>query len=121
VSALANAGRDRLLFKAERQRYPAIDAVRAILGGNSEIQAIAIPIDCVDGFTEAFYARPEAFLDPDVRGAQSAWGFVDRDVADQGLERLRVGLATGRWDQRFGALRTPEFVGALRLIIARPA
>jgi len=30
----------------------------------------------VDGFTEAFYARPERFLDPAVRRAQSAWGFV---------------------------------------------
>jgi SAM-dependent methyltransferase len=109
------------LFEAERQRYPAIDDIRAALGGSSETQAVPVPIDCVDGFTEAFYARPEAFLDPEVRGSQSARGFVDRAVAERGLERLRSDLVSGRWDQRYDPLRTqPEFVGALRSIIARP-
>jgi hypothetical protein len=44
------------------------------------------------------YGRPEAFLDPEVRQAQSAWDF---------------------WDRKLGHRRTQTtFTGALRLIVA---
>ena len=108
------------LYEAERQRYPAIEAICTALGGVTEVQEVPIPIDCLDGFTEAFYARPEAFLDPVVRRAQSAWGFVEDAVAERGLARLRSDLDSGSWDECHGALRTqPEFLGALRLIVSR--
>ncbi|HEY2672026.1 MAG TPA: hypothetical protein VGJ07_16865 [Rugosimonospora sp.] len=82
---------------------------------------VPIPIDCVDGFTEAYYARPEMFLDPRVRAAQSAWGFVDDDAITRGMERLRADLDSGAWDERYGRLRTqPEFTGSLRLLVGRP-
>lgn len=109
------------LIAAERRRYPAIDHVREVLGGTSTVSAIGIPIDCVDGFTEAYYARPERFLDPHVRRSQSAWGFVDAASTDRAVARLGADLRSGEWDRRYGALRTqPEFVGSLRLIVAQP-
>ena len=52
------------LIEAERQRYPAIDEIRAALGGVSAVTPVPVPIDCVDGFTEAFYARPGAVPGP---------------------------------------------------------
>jgi hypothetical protein len=108
------------LFAAESGRYPAIDAIGEELSGVVTVEDVPIPLDCVDGFTEAYYGRPEAFLDPEMRQAQSAWGFVDRASADRGLERLRRDLESGAWDERHGHLRAqPEFVGALRLIVAR--
>jgi hypothetical protein len=61
------------LIAAERRRYPAIEHIRQMLDGHSTVQAVPIPIDCVDGFTEAYYARPELFLEPSVRQSQSAW------------------------------------------------
>jgi SAM-dependent methyltransferase len=110
------------LFEAERLRYPAIDDICALLGGSSEVREVPIPIDCTDGFTEAFYARPEEFLDPEVRRAQSAWGFIDDAVAERGLARLEADIASGRWDERHGALRSQEeLVGALRLVLSLPA
>ena len=106
---------------AEAARLPAIDHVRAVLGGSSLVEELPVPFDCTDGFTEAYYGRPERFLDPVVRRSQSAWNFVDPAAARSGIERLERDLASGAWDARFGALRTqPEFVGALRLIVARP-
>jgi hypothetical protein len=97
---------------------PAISAV----GGTGTVTPVPVPIDCVGGFTEAYYARPERFLDPAVRQSQSAWGFVDAATADRSVRRLRRDLESGAWDRRFGALRSqPEFVGALRLVTARPA
>jgi hypothetical protein len=108
------------LFEAERRRYPAIDTICAALDPAATVEEVPIPIDCTDGFTEAFYGRPEHLLDPGVRAAQSAWGFVDPDASARGLERLRADLDSGSWDERYGALRRqPEFNGAVRLIVAR--
>jgi len=106
------------VIEVERRRYPPLDLVTNALGGNCDIIPVPIPIDCVDGFQEAYYARPEAFLNPEVRKAQSAWGFVE----DHGpiVKRLADDLESGKWDEKYGHFRTqPEFVGALRLIVAR--
>jgi hypothetical protein len=105
----------------ERHRYPSIASIAAALDGSITVDPVPIPIDCIDGFTEAFYARPEAFLDPAVRAAQSAWGFVSAAAIQVGLARLAADLESGEWDRNYGQLRRqPEFVGALRLITARP-
>lgn len=110
------------LIAAERRRYPAPDHVLDVLGGTGTVTPVPVPIDCVDGFTEAFYARPERFLDPAVRASQSAWGFVDAAATDRAVDRLARDLDSGAWDDRYGHLRTqPEFVGSLRLIVAEPA
>jgi SAM-dependent methyltransferase len=104
----------------ERARFPAIDHVVDVLGGDAEVLDVPIPIDCVDGFGEAYYARPEAFLQPDVRAAQSGWVLTDPDAVARGVARLADDLASGRWDERHGHLRDqPEHIGATRLIVAR--
>jgi SAM-dependent methyltransferase len=106
---------------AESPRYPTIDAIATTLGGRAQVTAIPVPIDCTDGFVEAFYGRPEALLDPEVRAAQSAWGFVEPGAEKPGLRRLADDLASGAWDERHGDLRTqPQYVGSLRLVVAIP-
>ncbi|GII33402.1 hypothetical protein [Planotetraspora mira] len=85
------------------------------------METVPIPLDCVDGFTEAYYGRPERFLEPEVRRSQSAWGFVDHDAEQCAVDRLRADLESGAWDARFGHLRDqPEFHGSLRLVIGLP-
>ena len=107
------------LVVAEARRMPPIDRVLAALGGTGTVAEVPIPHDCTDGFTEALYGRPERFLDPDVRRAQSAWGFVAPGVEDRAVAHLARDLDSGAWDARFGALRTqPWFVGAVRLVVA---
>ena len=104
----------------EQVRFPSTDHVVSVLGGEVEVLNVPIPIDCVDGFGEAYYARPEAFLEPEVRAAQSGWALTDPDAVARGLARLADDLASGRWDERHGHLRRQtEYVGALRLIVAR--
>ena len=109
------------LFRAEAARYPPIAAIREILGGQVSATPVPVPLDCTDGFTEAFYGRPEAFLDPRVRAAQSAWQFAESSVIEAGLQRLASDLASGSWDARYGTLRTqPSLVGAVRLVVGLP-
>ena len=81
-----------------------------------------VPLDCVDGFNEAYYGRPERLLDPGARRANSAWGFVGPDVAQGYADHLAHALESGEWDRAHGGLRTrPTFDGSLVLVRARPA
>ena len=106
------------LHAAESRRYPTIDAVVSALGAGATATPVPVPFDCVDGFTEAFYGRPEAFLDPEVRRSQSAWSFVSDDAQARAVDKLAGDLASGRWDDRFGHLRDQEaFIGSLRLVV----
>ncbi|GAA0382961.1 methyltransferase domain-containing protein [Micromonospora gifhornensis] len=109
------------LIAVERRRYPAISTIAEAIGTEVSVIEVPIPVDCVDGFTEAYYARPERLLDPAVRAAQSAWGFVDEAATTRAVERLRDDLDSGVWEARHGHLRTqPTFNGSLRLIVGQP-
>jgi hypothetical protein len=73
-----------------------------------------------DGFGEAFYARPEAFLDATVRAFTSGLVLTDPAAVHRGLDLHEHDLASGAWDRRYGHLRTQaERHGALRLVSAR--
>jgi SAM-dependent methyltransferase len=109
------------VIKVERQRYPAIERLLRILGGKTILESIPVPLDCADGFQEAFYGRPEAFLNSEVRKAQSAWGFIPYEDQEKIVERLRSDLQSGVWDKKYGHFRSmPEYTCALRLITAVP-
>ena len=109
------------LRAAEAGRMPGIVRVQELLGGSSTVTEVPIPIDCVDGFLEAFYARPEQLLNAAVRQAQSAWAFVDAGLIERALARLADDLASGEWDRKYGPWRTlSEYQGALRIITALP-
>ena len=109
------------MIAVEARRYPSMAALVEGLGGNAEVKPVPIPLNCVDGFGEAYYGRPERILDPGARLANSAWSFVDPSVGERFVTELGRDLADGSWDRRYGALRTqPFFEGSLRLVIARP-
>ncbi len=110
------------LMAHETGRMPPIELILELLGGQTTVQHIPLPADCTDGFAEALFGRPEAFLDETVRRSQSAWGFVDRQVEERSVEALRIALADGTWDQKHGALRTvADYAGSLRLLSAHQA
>jgi SAM-dependent methyltransferase len=107
------------LIEVEKARYPTIEFIKNSLGGNCEVIPIPIPLDCVDGFQEAFYGRPEAFLEKEVRLAQSAWGFLPEAVEEKSVQSLEDDLKSGEWDKKYGHFRTQSaFTCALRLIIS---
>jgi len=108
------------VIEVDLRRFPNIDHVARTLGGEVEVVPVPVPRDCVDGFGEAYYARPELLLEPDVRAAQSGWVLADPKAVASGMGRLAVDLGSGAWDRRHGHLRSQdEYVGAVRLIVAR--
>src|SRR5262249_13805838 len=112
-----NAYAPRVLA-TEARRYPSIDTMSAAIGEVPTVLSVPIPLDCKDGFNEAYYGRPERLLEDGARLACSAWSFVERAVGDAYVAHLRRDLEHGTWDKAYGHLRTqPQFDGSLRLII----
>ncbi len=107
------------VIEVEKKRYPTNDFIVECLGETCDIVSIPIPFDCVDGFQEAFYGRPEAFLSKEVRLNQSAWGFLPQGMEDKIVKRLADDLESGNWDKKYGKHRElTEFTCALKLIVA---
>jgi SAM-dependent methyltransferase len=85
----------------------------------ARVEPVPIPWDCVDGFFEAHWRRPEAYLDDAVRRGVSVWTKVGPDVERRAVRALREDLASGRWVERnreLVALDAAEL--GLRLLIA---
>jgi SAM-dependent methyltransferase len=68
--------------------------------GAQEVMPVPIPADCQDGFLHAYWARPEAYLDPDVRAGISVFARLDRRAVERAVAHLEKDLATGAWHER---------------------
>jgi len=87
--------------------------------GPARVEPVPIPHDCRDGFFRAYWRRPEAYLDPDVRASISALALVDDAVLAPGLARLRIDLETGAWHQRYAELLDVDALDlGYRLVVA---
>jgi SAM-dependent methyltransferase len=89
------------LLELDRRQLPAMDEYAALFGTRVEVTPVPVPRDCVDGFLGAYWARPEAYLDAQVRSSISSFARLD---TRQGLARLAADLASGAWHHRHGHL-----------------
>jgi SAM-dependent methyltransferase len=78
-------------------RPPLSEQARAI---GARVEPVLIPWDCADGFFEAYWRRPEAYLDESVRRGISVWASVGPDAEQRALHSLRDELSSGRWAER---------------------
>lgn len=102
----------------ERGRFPAIERLVDALG-SATVTPVPVAANCADGFVEAYFGRPEAFLSRAVRAAQSTWPDLSDGVEERVVHALAADLRSGAWDARHRRLRSaPEYQGALRLIVA---
>ena len=95
---------------------PPLNMFRDIFG-RVTVMPVPIPHDCSDGFLQAYWRRPHAYLDAGVRSAISA--FAKYPPMDEGLINLRRDLNDGTWLLRNGHLLSEtELDLGYRLIIA---
>jgi SAM-dependent methyltransferase len=90
-----------------RRREAWADELRSVLG-TADLMPVAIPHDCTDGFFGAFWRRPEAYLDPDVRAGISVFAQVSSDAVHRAVDALGADLENGRWHKRHDELLTME-------------
>lgn len=76
-----------------------IDEIAMHLGAQ-QVLPVPIPADCEDGFFHAFWARPEAYLDPAVRAGTSPFARVDPAVVERAVDALARDLSSGAWRER---------------------
>ena len=72
--------------------------------GPIRLEPVPIPKDCRDGFYAAYWSRPHAYLDPQVRAGISVFSAVNPAQVEQSLARLRRDLETGEWHRRNATL-----------------
>ena len=77
---------------------PSVDQLARAIGARME--PVLIPWDCADGFFEAYWRRPEAYLDEPVRRAVSVWTRVGPEAEQRAVTGLRDDLSSGRWAER---------------------
>lgn len=70
--------------------------------GMVQVLPVPVPHDCMDGFLYAYWRRPAAYLEADVRAAMSSFHALG-DVSG-GLHKLEADLTSGRWGARYGSL-----------------
>jgi ubiquinone/menaquinone biosynthesis C-methylase UbiE len=108
--------RDYLPEVAASRDGLATELARAI---GARMEPVLVPWDCADGFFEAYWRRPEAYLDENVRRGISVWSSVGPDIEARAVRNLSADLASGRWAERNRDLLDLEAAElGLRLLIA---
>jgi SAM-dependent methyltransferase len=94
-------------------------ATRLARAIGARMEPVLVPWDCVDGFFEAYWRRPEAYLDESVGRGVSVWASVGPEVEERAVRSLREDLASGRWAERNRELLDLEAAElGLRLLMA---
>jgi SAM-dependent methyltransferase len=103
---------------ADRERTPTLEETAEMMGG-ARVETVEVPADCTDGFLGAYWQRPEAYLDPDVRAGISTFQVVDGARVAKALTKLEADLRTGAWEKRHGHLRRDQSIDlGYRLLVA---
>lgn len=62
------------------------------------VEPLLIPEDCVDGFLAAYWKRPAAYLDPNVRNSISSFSKLDH--VEGTLQQLEQDIQSGTWQEK---------------------
>jgi SAM-dependent methyltransferase len=105
------------LVTLDEDQMPPMEVYAAHLG-RVEIYPVPIPHDCSDGFLCAYWRRPAAYLDAQIRKAISSfWAIGD---VSEALAQLDDDLRSGAWEQRYGRLMDQDAMDCgYRLVVAR--
>ena len=102
----------------EEATFPSLaDQVGAVRA--TRVTMVPIPHDCEDGFYGAYWQRPEAYLDPEVRAGVSVLASRSPEELAPGLAQLEEDLRTGAWAERHADLLEREALDlGYRLLVA---
>jgi hypothetical protein len=77
-----------------------VEDVIDALGPGATVAPVLLPADCADGFYAAYWARPAAYLDPNVRAGISVLALADPELVADAVRRLGADLRSGAWQER---------------------
>ena len=101
----------------DRRDFPSIERLAERLP-NLQVDPLPVPRDCSDGFFQAYWRRPAAYLDEAVRDSISVFHVLPSDEISAAIERLRADLGDGTWNARNAELLgMTELDVGLRLVV----
>ena len=104
------------LSELDKTLFPAVGEHERWMG-QIRITSVPIPDDCTDGFLGAYWRRPFAYLDPEVRASISSFWAIP-DVSDA-LQCLKNDLESGVWAKKYPALEAlSELDIGYRLVVS---
>ena len=87
---------------------------------DAEVTVLPLTREFTDGALGAFWCRPHAYLEPEIRSHMSGFAQVDPSVVERAMGRLADDLRTGSWDRRYADLvDSPTFDTDFRLLVSR--
>jgi SAM-dependent methyltransferase len=90
--------------------------------GKTAIEVLPVPHDCQDGFYQAYWRRPEAYLRREVRTNISAFRLLPQREVQEAVRRLATDLRTGAWLKRHQLLSATDALDVgLRIVISHPS
>ncbi len=105
------------ILETDLRIFPSLALLEEVLG-NLEVHEVPIPHDCVDGFLGAYWRRPAAYLDEEVRAGISSFARL-KDVRSR-IERLRLDLESGDWQRKNAEiLHLEEYDLGYRLVVGQ--
>ncbi len=106
---------------SDRRMANIVSAIEDELGPIERVR-IPLPAKCEDGLFSGYWARPEMYLNGEIRRNISNFALADEETVKQGLKALQADLESGAWDRKYGHLRTlPEIDIGHRLLVANLA
>jgi len=113
-------------FWLTRDYLPSFPGTQGISLAESEVALgatrsvpVPIPHDCRDGFLMAYWRRPEAYLDPEVRVNISVFALLPPAEVAAMVATLRADLESGAWARRNAAvLELDELDFGYRVLVA---
>ncbi|MFJ3876507.1 methyltransferase domain-containing protein [Streptomyces sp. NPDC090077] len=104
-------------FSSVLAGFPPLAGMADAIG--ARVEPVPVPWDCADGLFEAYWRRPEAYLEERVRRAVSVWTRVGPEAERRAVRHLADDLDSGRWADRNGRLATLDTADlGLRLLVA---
>ena len=104
--------------EATRGLGPGAEEVAKAIGGGTSMPLL-VPRDMQDGVLGAYWCRPEAYLDPAVRGELLGAGAGGPGVVARGVAALEADLGSGEWQRRHADLaELPAIDLGYRLVVA---
>jgi SAM-dependent methyltransferase len=87
--------------------------------GELDIATVAVPHDCRDGFYQAYWRRPEAYLDRGVRESISVFHRLPAAEVASAIARVASDLGDGTWEAaNADLLESAELDVGMRLVVA---
>jgi len=108
-------------LSSDRRMADIVSAIEDELGPIERVR-IPLPAKCEDGLFSGYWARPEMYMNSEIRRNISNFALAEEEIVKQGLKALQADLESGAWDRKYGHLRAlPEIDIGHRLLVANLA